>query len=309
MEIRAIRYFLAAAETENLSRASERLNIVQSALSHQIRGLENELGVELFVRHGRRIRLSPAGKVFLEDARKVVAAMDRSKLRVARAARGAVGELRVGFETISSRNRLVSEALLAFRARHPEVTLELAALTAGPLLDAVREGEVDAGFVHMLTAFPELETITFETTDWLLALPRNHRLVRKEVLWLKDLEGEPFVWRPRNVSSAVYDRLLAACRAVGFAPNIVQEAHSEMMINLVSVGLGVCFLVENMAPLHTPGDLVVFRKVQDFSIPLELCLAWRRDNASASLPHLIDIVRRLSAAGAAPAPKGLDAGG
>ena len=292
MEIRALRYFLAAAEMENLSRASERLNVVQSALSHQIRGLEAEIGAELFVRNGRRLRLSEAGKVFADETRKVMEAMDLAKLRAQQAARGGLGEIRVGFETISSRNRIVSEAVLAFREAWPQVRMDLAHLPAGPLIEALRAGEVDAAFVHLTEPLPELEAIVFQTTDWVLAMPRSHPLTRKRSISLADLAEEPFIWRARKISPGVYDRMLAACQAGGLIPNIVQEANNDvMMMNLVAVGLGLCFVVET---LHSdlPDDPIVFRRVKDFSMPLELCLAWRRDNASSPLPNLVDIVRR-----------------
>jgi DNA-binding transcriptional LysR family regulator len=296
MELRAIRYFLAAAETENLTRASERLNVVQSALSHQIRGLEEELGAQLFHRHGRRIRLSPLGEMFARDARKILEAVEFARRRVRRAAEGALGEVRVGFETLSSRNRLVSEALFAFREASPEVTMDLVHMPAGPLLDAIRQGEVDAGFVHLSEVYPELDTVAFQTTDWVLAIPWSHRLAKQVSIRLKDLAGEPFIWRDRAVSPLVYDRMLALCRAGGLTPNIVQEANNDvMMINLVSVGLGVCFVAESLHA-KTPSDPVAFRKVEDFSMPLELCLAWRRDSLSLPLPNLAAIVRRLAQA-------------
>ena len=292
MEIRALRYFLVAAETENLSRASERLNVVQSALSHQIRSLETEIGAELFVRNGRRLRLSEAGKVFADETRKVMEAIELAKHRAQQAARGGLGEIRVGFETISSRNRIVSEAVLAFRETWPQVRMDLAHLPAGPLIEALRAGEVDAAFVHLSEPLPELEAIVFQTTDWVLAMPRSHPLTRKRQIRLADLADEPFIWRARKISPGVYDRMLAACQAGGLIPNIVQEANNDvMMMNLVAVGLGLCFVVET---LHSdlPDDPIAVRRVEDFSMPLELCLAWRRDNASSPLPNLVAIVRR-----------------
>jgi DNA-binding transcriptional LysR family regulator len=291
VEIRALRYFLVAAETENLSRASERLNVVQSALSHQIRGLEAEIGAELFVRNGRRLKLSEAGRVFADETRKVMEAVDLAKQRARQAARGGLGEIRVGFETISSRNRIVSEAVLAFRETYPQVRMDLAHLPAGPLIEALRAGEVDAAFVHLSEPLPELDAIVFQTTDWVLALPRSHPLTRRRHVRLADLADEPFIWRARKISPGVYDRMLATCQAGGLIPDIVQEANNDvMMMNLVAVGLGLCFVVET---LHSdlPDDPIVFRRVEDFSMPLELCLAWRRDNASSPLPNLVDIVR------------------
>jgi DNA-binding transcriptional LysR family regulator len=296
MEIRSLRYFLAAAETENLSRASERLNVVQSALSHQIRNLENEVGAELFIRRGRRLRLSEAGRIFADEARKVLTAVEIAKKRANQVAHGELGEIRVGFETISSRHRLVSEALFEFRETYPSVGLSLTHMTAGPLLDALSSGHVDAAFLHFWEPSDELETIAFQTTDWVLALARSHPLAAKVQISLADLRGEPFVWRARGISPRVYDRMIARCQAGGLVPNIVQEADNDvMMMNLVSVGLGICFVVESVHS-HGPDDPIVFRRVEDFSMPLELCLAWRKDNASRAVPNLAMIVRKLSLA-------------
>jgi DNA-binding transcriptional LysR family regulator len=292
MKFDVLRNFLAVAETENISRASERLHLAQSALSRQILGLEEDVGADLFVRNGRRLRLSEAGKAFAEDVRVALASIEAAKGRARHVASGALGEIHVGFETISSRNRHVSEALLAFRETYPGVHMELTHLPAGPLLDAILSGAVDAGFVHLSSPSPELDAVVFQTTDWVVALPRSHRLAGGGPIRLADLAGEAFIWRARQISPAVYDRMLAACRAGGLEPNIVQEANNDlMMMNLVSVGFGLCFVVDSLYA-QAPEDPVVFRKVEDFSMPLELCLAWRRDNPSKPLPHLIETVRR-----------------
>jgi DNA-binding transcriptional LysR family regulator len=293
MDIQTLEYFIAAAEAENLSRASERFKITQSALSYQIRSLEEELRAELFTRHGRRLRLSPVGKVFLEDARKIVADISHAEHRVTRALKGATGELRVGFETISSRNRIVSNSLLLFREHYPNTTLLLSPMTVIGTLDAIRKGDVDVGFLQLLERYPELDMIKFQSIDWMLVLPRTHRLARAPSLRLKDLRDEPFVWRPRSVSPIVYDRMLATCLAGGLVPNIVQEAYNEdMMVNLVSVGLGICFLVDT-AQDQFQSSLAVFRKVEDFSMPIDLCMVWRRDNSSAALLQLLEIFKTL----------------
>lgn len=296
MDIRTLRGFIATAETENLSRAAELLEIAQSVLSYQIRSLEDELQVELFLRQGRRVRLSPVGKVFLEDARRVVEAMAQATRRVDQAIAGSTGELRLGVETVASRNEIVSDTLLAFRERFPNVALQLAPLTVGAILAAIRGGKLDAGFVQLVWRDPEIMSISYQTIDWRLVLPRTHPLASRPTLKLRDLEGEPFVWRPRNVSPMAYDRMLATCITGGLVPNIVQEAYNEdLMINLVSVGLGICFLVET-AEHYCPENLVAFRKVSDFSMPVELSLAWRKDNQSRPLADLVTVLESLKSA-------------
>jgi DNA-binding transcriptional LysR family regulator len=300
MNIRTLRYFVVAAETENVSRASERLHVVQSALSHQISALEAHLGGRLFNRIGRRIQLSEAGKVFLNDARAVLHAVDQAKCRVAKAANGTIGELRVTFDSNVSRSILVSEILLAFRKSFPEVALRLAPMPAEQIPEAIQSGAVDAGFTYITDSRSDLNKLFLQRADWLLVMPRNHRLVPKKHLRLKDLRDEAFIWH--TVSPSIYESMMATCRAGGLTPNLVQDAQLEiMMVNLVSIGLGVCFVIDT-ATRRWPEDVVVVRKVENFSLPLHLCLEWQRDNESITLPHLLSIATRLAGAGSANEP-------
>lgn len=302
MDIRGLRYFLAAAETENLSRAAERLNVVQSALSHQVRTLEDELGVTLFERRGRRLRLSPIGHLFREEALRVMKSLDGARERVKRAGNGELGTLRIGFQSVACRNPLVSESLLVFRERFPGVEVKLSSLTGAALLEGIRSGEYDAGFLHVPISFPELETVHLETADWLLALPRNHRLARKRRIRLADLQGEPFIWLPRDIAPVLHDRMIAACSAGGLSPRIVQEAFDEMMmVNLVAVGMGLSFVVDT-AKGSWPESIVALRRVEDFSLPLPLCFVWSSPHPSPALARLVETVREQRRA-AGPARK------
>jgi DNA-binding transcriptional LysR family regulator len=304
MDTETLDYFIVAAEAESLSQACEHLKISQSALSYKIRTLEDELQVELFKRTGRRLRLSPVGKIFLEDARKIVSATFNAKVRFARAMQGAVGELRVGFETIASRNRIVSASLLQFREKAPDVTVLLVPATVDGIRAALLGGEIDVAFVQIFESDPDLSAITYQQIDWLLALSRTHRLALAPSICLADLRDEPFIWRPRSVSPIVYDRMLAACIAKGLVPNIVQEAYNEdMMVNLVSVGMGVSFLVETTEEQFSSAP-VAFRKVEDFSMPINLSAVWRRDNPSAALRQFLEMFVSLNDAQLAHSIKG-----
>jgi len=290
MDLRSLRYFVAAAETENLTRAAERLHVVQSALSHQIKLLEGDLGVALFARHGRRIQLSEVGKVFLEGAHGILADVERTRQRTKRAAAGHTGVLRIGFQSVACRNQLLSTSLFGFRERFSEVELKLSPLTAAKLFDLLLEGDIDAGFLHLPRQCQELEAICFDRNDWLLALPSNHPLCAAERLRLSDLTDEPFVWLPRSVAPLLCDRMADAWASKGFSPRIVQEAFDEvMMVNLVSVGMGLCFVIDS-AQGNWPNHMVTFRKVEDFSLPLEMCFCWRRDNHYPPLLRLSEIV-------------------
>ncbi len=287
MELRQLRYFVAVAETENFHRASERLNLVPSALSRQIQDLEAELGVALFDRERRRVRLSAAGKSFLDSARQLLGAADLAKERVGLVARGHVGTLRIGLQEITGRHRDVPKSFHLFRTRYPDVALQLSPLTSVEQAEAIAAGELDAGFFYVKTANPAFETLDIDVDDWVLALPKRHRLAKKPGLRLRDLGDEPFVWIPRAYSPVLYDRLMATCEKAGFAPRIVQEAkHESLLLNLVAVGMGLTFVTAT-ARGYGPGD-VVFRTLPDFSMPMTLNLVWRRSNESAVLARFVE---------------------
>src|SRR5437868_4137039 len=125
MELRHIRYFVAAAEEENFHRAAERLSVVPPALSRRIHDLETELGAQLFERQQKRVRLSPLGRAFLEDARRILEEVARAKERVRRMARGEVGTLSVGLNETVVRHGIVSRAFRDFRTACADVELRL----------------------------------------------------------------------------------------------------------------------------------------------------------------------------------------
>src|ERR1700757_974812 len=125
MELRHLRYFLAVGEEQHYGRASNRLRVAQPALSRQIQDLEEEVGFKLFERLPRGVKLSAAGKLFLEDARRILQEVSEASARAARVARGNSGTLRIGFSENASWHGVVPDALRIFRERHPDAELQL----------------------------------------------------------------------------------------------------------------------------------------------------------------------------------------
>src|ERR1700689_3933575 len=147
MELRHLRYFVAIGEEENYRRAAQRLNVAQTALSTQIQDLEEELGFKLFERLPRGVKLSAAGRLFLEDARRILQEVNEAAARAARAARGQSGTLRVGFTERTSWRGGVPGSFRRFREMQPDAELQLQALPSLVQLEAIRSGRLDAGFV------------------------------------------------------------------------------------------------------------------------------------------------------------------
>ena len=294
MELRHLRYFMVVGEEQHYGRASRRLRVAQPALSRQIQDLEEELGFKVFDRLPRGVKLSAAGTLFLEDARRILQAVSEAIARAARVARGQSGTLRVGFPENASWHGVVPDSFRRFREQQPGVELELRPVASLEQLDAIRSGRLDAGFLNFMPkADPELEQLIVAAQKVELAMPRSHPLSKLKKLRLRDLADAPFIWFPRRANPAFYDRMMHECFRGGLkAPHIIQEGFNEATIlSLVSIGLGVGWVLGS-ARWRCP-KTVVIRPVVDLKMPLTLALSWRRDNSSPSLARFIGEVRRL----------------
>jgi DNA-binding transcriptional LysR family regulator len=294
MELRHLRYFVAVGEEQHYGRAALRLRVVQPALSRQIQDLEEEVGFKLFERLPRGVKLSPAGKLFLEDARRILREVNEAAARAARVARGQSGTLRVGFSENASWRGVVPESLRRFREIQPDAELQLQPLPSLEQLEAIRSGRLDAGFVlDMPKADPELERLRVAIQRIELAVPTGHPLTKLKELRLRDLTDASFVWFPRRASPALYDRLMRECFRGGLkSPRIVQEGLNEATIlSLVATGLGVGWVL-GTARWRCPRSVVI-TPVVDLNVPLLLALAWRKDNRSPLLASFVAEVQRF----------------
>jgi len=294
MELRHLRYFVAVGEEQHYGRAALRLRVVQPALSRQIQDLEEEVGFKLFERLPRGVKLSPAGKLFLEDARRILQDVNEAAARAARVARGQSGTLRVGFSENASWRGVVPESLRRFREIQPDAELQLQPLPSLEQLEAIRSGRLDAGFVlDMPKADPELERLRVAIQRIELAVPTGHPLTKLKELRLRDLTDASFVWFPRRASPALYDRLMRECFRGGLkSPRIVQDGLNEAIIlSLVATGLGVGWVL-GTARWRCPKSVVI-TSVVDLNVPLLLALAWRKDNKSPLLASFVAEVQRF----------------
>jgi DNA-binding transcriptional LysR family regulator len=297
MELRHLRYFVAVGEEQHYGRAARRLRVAQPALSRQIQDLEDEIGFTLFDRLPRGVKISAAGKSFLEDARRILKQVSEATTRAARVARGQCGTLRVGFAESASWHGVVPDSFRQFREQQPDAELQLNPLSSLEQVEAVRSGRLDAGFVFDFSkADRELDQIRVASHNLLLAAPKGHPLTRLKKLLLRDMADTTFVWFPRRQSPAYYDRLMHACFRGGLkAPRIVQEALDQAtMLSLVTCRLGVAFVSDSIRWRCPEG--VVLLPVTDLNLSLPLSLVWGKDNISPLLAKFVAGVRQLSEA-------------
>jgi len=294
MELRHLRYFVAVAEEEHFGRAASRLRIAQPPLSRQIRQLEDEIGARLFERKGRGVRLSDAGRVFLDGARRTLDAASQAGARALAASRGELGRLTVGFVETSAFDTLPPRIFRAFRARYPGITLELLPMTSMNQWQALRDDRIQVGFVyHLPTDDPAVASRTVYRDQVVLALPRGHRLARRRGLRLRDLGREGFVWFPRASSPRYYDLVAAACQAAGLHMNVVQEAYSDStIVSLVAGGTGLTFAVG--AWRHVKPTSVVLRRLADLRIGLKVSAVWRTDRDRPAVRSFLGVVNEMA---------------
>ncbi len=295
MELRHLRYFAAVGEEQHYGRAAQRLRVAQPALSRQIQDLEDEVGFKLFERLPRGVKLSSAGKLFLEDARRILQQVNEATARAAGVAQGRSGTLRIGFMENASWHGVVPDSLRKFRERHPDAELKLNPASSADQIEEIRSGRVDAGFLYnILKDEGELDQLSVAIEHLKLAVPKGHPLIRIKRLRLRDLVDVPFIWFPRREGPAFYDHLMQECYRGGLkSPRIVQEAGNEAtVLSLVSHGMGVGWINET-ALWRCPKNVVIV-PVSDLDIPLPVVLVWRKDNNSPLLASFIADVQELS---------------
>ena len=297
MELRHLRYFVAVGDEEHYGRAAQRLRVAQPALSRQIQDLEEEIGFKLFDRLPRGVKISSAGKLFLEDSRRILQQVNEATSRAQRVARGQLGTLRVGFTENASWHGVVPDSFRRFREQQPAAELQLSPLTSLEQIGAIRSGRLDAGFVfNMPKTDPELDQVLVARQNVALAAPKGHSVAKLKTLRLRDLVDASLILFPRRESPAFYDRLLHECFRGGLkSPHIVQEAVNEATIlSLVSHGMGVGF-VNGTARWRCPKSVIIL-PISDLEMPLPLALVWRKDNGSSPLlAKFVQDVRGLPA--------------
>lgn len=286
MELRHLRYFLVVAETENIRRASEILNIAQPAISRQIQDLELDLGVELFERLPRGLRLNAAGKAYKQDISKIFESLEAANKHARRTAAGQDGELRLGYVEIAAWTGAVPVALQAFTEAYPNVRVELLSANTPRQLALVDRGELDGAFVYPVdTIADHFVAQDVRYGKLVVAIPQHWKNRVSTLPLLHDLAHLPFIGFRRDEHPAYFDCIMKACRDAGVTPQFIQEEPNEgAMLSLVSAGIGIAIV--NDANMDRPPPLVAFLRPKDLTVSLKLKFVHRADNHNPALPLL-----------------------
>jgi len=298
VELRHVRYFVAVAEELHFGKAAEKLHLAQPPLSRQIRQLEHELGVELFTRTKRRVALTHAGTVFLDEGRRLLADAEHAALAARKAALGETGSLSIGFVS-STAYVFLPRILRAFRDRFPGVDLALHEMTSGEQRDALLEKRIQVGFVRPAMPLPTLQHELVLSENVIAALPAGHRLAdiaAGDAIPLALFAEEPFVLFRRLPAPSFGEQTVAFCAEAGFAPHVAQEAREmSTALSLVAVGMGVALVPETAQAIPWPG--VVYRAVKDPTPQTELMMVYRKAEASPIVDAFRQIVKESANGG------------
>lgn len=294
IELRLWRQFVAVAEELHFGRAARSLHMTQPPLTQAIAQLERLLGARLFERSKRSVRLTPAGEALLPQARELLARARALPAQARAAAGGELGRLRLAFVSTIGFTQL-PRWLRAFRARHPQVQMELIEATGDVQLEALARGDIDAGFMLHSPGFvpPGLAHLQVAREPLVLALPEAHPLAHAPRLALAAVLAEPLVVFPRRIVPSLHDAILGMYHAAGREPRIAQEAiQMQTIVNLVSAGLGLAWVPESVRQFQRSG--VAYRQLggrQGAAVPgCETTLVWA--TPSPVLERFIDCVRR-----------------
>lgn len=280
MELRHLKHFIVVAEELNFTRAAERVNIVQSAVSSSVRALEDELKAKLFVRGTKQVQLTPAGRAFLEKARDVLRAVETGRETVAEIEGLRSGSLSIG--TVHSLPMFLDLPTLISRyhSASPCIEVRLRQGDTASMIEQLRVGRLDLAFLPLLEAPEDIVTGIIACEDLVAVVPKTHPLAGQMGVPLRDLVEYPFVdfelgWGTR----ALVDR--AFWQAGLQRRTIFDVTDLETVVDLVALGQGIALLPETIAEVRQPKISVC--ELAEPAICWELVVAYQRGDDNAPI--------------------------
>jgi DNA-binding transcriptional LysR family regulator len=293
MELRRFKYMAVLAEELHFGRAAERLGIAQPALTQQIQALERDLGVQLFQRTKRSVRLTVAGRVTLDEAIRTLQQADRTALVARQAGRGQLGHIEIGFVGSAVFSGVLSKAIFHFREANPMVELRLNELGILQQLSDVGSGRLDLGIVRLpVKSLPlDVGISTLFRESIILAVPAQHPLARRKQIALDVLRDEPFVAVQIQEGVGFNAQVAELCAMGGLSPKVTQRAGQFVTLaGMVAGGLGVAFVPDSLRHLQIPD--VVYRPLAEIAQQSELAVVFRKSERAPAAVAFLDHIRK-----------------
>lgn len=281
VELNHLRCFVAVAEELHFGRAAARLFMTQPPLSRQIQLLEESLGLLLFERNSRSVKLTAAGRGYYDDALRILRLTDQAADAARRVARGDEGQVTVGFTAVAG-YRLVPELLAAARVQLPGIRLVLKEMVSVVQIEALKARAIDIGILRAPSSDPEIATARLAREPLMAVLPAAHPLARRKTIAAADLAGQPFVMYSADGGKYFHDRVLALLTEAGVHVDVAQQLdQTHTVLTLVRAGIGVSIVPASARELGMRD--VTFRPLWARDAVADLDLGWRVERDSPAV--------------------------
>ena len=292
MELRHLRYFIAVAEEENVTRAAERLHVSQPPLSRQIHDLEEELGIALFDRTGKSLTLNAAGKVFLLEARAVLDRADEAMRTVQALSESHEQVIHVGYAPSLS-VQILPQILRLFEQAQPQVRVHLCDLSTEEMLLGLRDGSLQAALmaIHQQRFRSDISYLELQSHEVCVAMPSHHPLAKKRKISLSELSGQRLVGYTRQ-DYAEYHQWLENLSIAGKRKLSLAEEYDSMtsLITAIETGRGVALVSKSLSCFS--GPRLQYRPISPALEPFHVGIAWREKGLKKATRALITAAQR-----------------
>ena len=286
-----MRYVVEVARQRNFSRAAEQLHVAQQALSQQVKTVETMIGVTLFNRTNRGVELTPAGVVFVQEARRAIAAADRTVTRTQAVANGHAGSLRVAYTLATVYDTLprLSERV---QSEHAALKLELREVFGGDVPALLSDGRYDTALCPRMLLTPECDRQEVRHEPFVLALSSGHHLAARKQVTVHDCRGELFELWPREMAPGYHDAVIGVCRGAGFEPRLDEQAAGSTVWGNIAQGRGVGLVVSSLIDQLPRGITLV--PLTEPAPMLLVDLVWHRETVGPAVEHLRACARAVA---------------
>lgn len=291
MNIQQLKYFLAVAKFLNFTRAAEKYYISQTAITQQIKSLEEQLGVKLFNRDKRHVELTPAGVVFLEEAKVIINTINQALTRTQAAATGLFGNLNIGFVKGYEHSKF-PEKIQLFKSLNRNINLFLERCSPISLYEDLLKNSYDLifNFDFISENNLEIEKKIIERVPLVAVLYKNHPLAKKNFLSRDELKEELFIVNKINyLKNDGTEKILENYIKLGFIPNVIYESSDiETMLILIGSGIGISILPEYTKDILKESNLV-FIPLKGKDEYVDIFAFWKKENHNPILKRFLEL--------------------
>lgn len=291
MDIKQLEYFISIAKHRNFTAAAQEFYVSQPSISHQIKNLEQELGVELLGRSTRKVELTDAGELFLEDAKRAVDLLENSKRKL-RQNKEKYLKLHIGYLASPAKNFL-PQILNIFHRQHPDVKVQLHRRDAAQILNDAKNGihDIYCSLTEDMKQVPGLSTKSIQTDHYCLVTPKDHPALEPIAIDYSKLASEPFVFMNPARAATMHNQILEICRQLGFTPRIAEiyDVYEDILFAIES-GIGISIL-----PYRTRGYMnnnLAYTLLDASQLSINTSLAWKKDTENPAVELFLDTCRR-----------------